>query len=107
MYPEVTMPTHSSAAVGTEEELADLDKLAVELRARGLRADLRTPDGKLPYLDVTNSAVSVLTERVYAQADAYWYGWADKIADCADVAKAADSLARVLGADSTGDTPSE
>lgn len=101
------MPPHSSAATGTEEELADLDKLAAELTARGLRAGLRTPDGKLPYLEVTNSAVSVLTERVYAQADAYWYGHAEKIADCADVADAADSLARVLGASSAADTPGE
>jgi hypothetical protein len=99
------MPTPSSAVTSTEAELADLDKLAAELTARGLQAELRTPDGKLPYLDVTNPGISVLTERVYAQADAYWYGWAEKIADCDDVAKAADSLARVLGGSSTGITP--
>ena len=101
------MPAHSSAAAGTEEELADLDKLSAELTARGLRAELCTPVGKLPYLEVTNSAVSVLTERVYAQADAYWYAHAEKIADCADVALAAGILARVLGASPAGDTPGE
>jgi hypothetical protein len=85
----------------TDPEQADLEKLAAELAARGLQAQLRTPEGKLPYLDVVNPAVTFLTEKVYAQADAYWFGWAEKIADCDDVAQAADSLANVLSARAT------
>jgi hypothetical protein len=97
MHLEVTMTCRSSRLTGSEAELADLDLLAAQLVARGLSAKLRTPEGRLPYLDVTNPGVSVLTERVYAQADAYWYGWAEQIADCADAAKAADRLAHGLG----------
>ncbi|HEY1914816.1 MAG TPA: hypothetical protein VGH27_04500 [Streptosporangiaceae bacterium] len=78
------------------DELADLDKLATELNARGLRADLRTPHGRLPYLVVRNPQASVLAEKVYAQAGAFWWSWADKIADSEDVNATAGILARVL-----------
>lgn len=93
---EVTMPAPPHQAISTTAEQADLEKLAGELAKRGLQAELRTPTGKLPYLEVTNPGTSVLTERVYAQADAYWYGWAEKITDCDDAARAADHLAHVL-----------
>jgi hypothetical protein len=79
-------------------DIADLEKLAAELAARGYQADLRTPAGRLPYLDVRNPRASVLAEKVYAQADAYWYSWAERIADCDDVTTAAAILARVLRA---------
>jgi hypothetical protein len=102
-YPEAIMPIHSNAMTDMEEELADLDSLATELAKRGLLAELRTPGDKLPYLDVTNPGISVLTERVYAQADAYWFGWAEKIGDCDDVIQVADKLAHVLGS-GIGDT---
>lgn len=101
------MPVHPERTLGTTAEQADLEKLAAALATRGLEAALRTPAGKLPYLEVTNPAVSVQTERVYAQADAYWYGWAEKIADCDDAPGAADRLAHVLAASAPGTTPSE
>ena len=87
------------------DELADLDKLAAELRTRGLQANLRTPHGRLPYLQVTNPHASILTEKVYAQAGAYWYSWAQRITDTDDPAGTAAALARVLAA--TDLTPSE
>jgi hypothetical protein len=99
------MPTHSSAAAGTDLDLAELEKLAPELIARGLQADIRTPEGKLPYLEVRNPRIQVLAEKVYAQADAYWLNWAERITGCDEVTKAADTLARVL--DATANTTGE
>lgn len=63
-------------------DLADLDGLARELTRHGLNAELCTPPGKLPYLHVSNPQASALTERVYAQADSFWFSWADRIAGC-------------------------
>jgi uncharacterized ParB-like nuclease family protein len=99
------MPTHSGATASTDLDLRELEKLAPALIARGLKADMRTPEGKLPYLDVRNPRVQVLTEKVYAQADAFWFGWAQRIAGCDEIAKAADTVARVL--DATANTTGE
>jgi hypothetical protein len=77
-------------------EIDDLERLAAELTARGLHAAVQTPQGRLPYLDVTNPQASVLTERVFAQADSYWFSWCERITGCDQTAGAADILARVL-----------
>jgi hypothetical protein len=96
------MTADPGSTTGTQADLdadiTDLEKLAAELAERGLRADLYAPNGRLPFLQVRNPNVQVLTETVYAQADAYWYSWAEKVADCDDPAQAADTLARVLAA---------
>lgn len=86
------MPTSDT----TQTEQADLEKLAGELAARGYQAHLRTPAGRLPFLDVSNPRAAILTERVYAQADSFWWSWAERIAGCDEVATAAGILARVL-----------
>jgi hypothetical protein len=78
------------------DELADLDKLAAELKTRGLLADIRTPHGRLPHLDVQNPRATVLTERVYAQADSYWFSWCERIAGCDQVTATANILVRIL-----------
>lgn len=91
------MPTHPDTT-STHAEQADLEKLAAELATHGLQADLHTPNGRLPYLDVKNSCARVLTERVYAQADTFWFSWAEKIAGCDEAITAAAILARVLRA---------
>ena len=75
---------------------ADLERLAAELHRRGYQADLRTPAGQLAYLDVRNPAATVLGERVYAQAGAFWWSWAEKITGCEQASTAAALLARVL-----------
>ena len=80
----------------TQPEQADLEKLAIALAALGYRALLRTPAGRLPFLDVSNPRAAVLTERVYAQADSFWWSWAERIAGCDEPATAAGILARVL-----------
>lgn len=92
------MPPHAPGAADAIEDLADLEKLAAELIARGYQADVRTPEGKLPYLDVRNPNATVLAERVYAQAGAFWFSWAEKIADSDQIAVTAGILVRVLRA---------
>jgi hypothetical protein len=85
-----------------QADLADLDSLARELGHHGLTAELCTPPGKLPYLHVSNPQASALTERVYAQAGAFWFSWAERITGCDEPATAAATLAHVL---STAPTP--
>ncbi|HEY1919996.1 MAG TPA: hypothetical protein VGH27_30865 [Streptosporangiaceae bacterium] len=97
------MPT--PAHDDTAHEQAELERLATELGRRGLHGELCTPPGKLPYLQVRNPQVSALTEWVYAQAGAYWYSWAQRIADTTEPAETAAALARVLAA--TDLAPSE
>ncbi len=90
------MPAPASHSADTQPEQADLERLGAEMTARGYRADLRTPQGRLPYLDVRNPRASMLAERVYAQAEAFWWSWAERIAGCDEVTAAASILARVL-----------
>lgn len=87
----------------TREDQADLERLAMELTKYGLRAELCTAPGKLPYLHVRNPEASVLSERVYAQADSFWYSWAQRIAGCDDAGAAAATLSRVLGTTDRGE----
>jgi hypothetical protein len=89
---------HTEQTDQTAADIADLEALAAELTARGLQANVRTVQGRPPYLDVRNPRASVLTERVYAQAGAFWWSWAERIASCDEMTKAAAILARVLRA---------
>ena len=74
----------------------DLEKLAAELGPRGFKTVLTARDGRLPCLDVLNPAAPVLTERIYAQADSFWWPWAQVIASRDHPAAAADAIARAL-----------
>ena len=78
------------------EALHDLENLAAEMTTRGYPSTLHTPPGRLPYLDVTNPSASILSERVYASTEAFWFSWAERIAGCDEVSTAADILAQVL-----------
>ncbi len=78
------------------DDVTRLAELAAELSRQSLHATLHEPDGRLPFLEVRNPAASVLIERLYAQADSYWWSWAERIAGCDQVATVADTLARVL-----------
>jgi hypothetical protein len=82
----------------TEPEQADLTTLAAALAARGYQATLHTAPDRLPFLHVCNPRASVLSERVYAQADSFWFSWAERIAGCDEADAAAGILARVLHA---------
>jgi hypothetical protein len=77
---------------------AELEKLAAEMTARAFRADVRTPESGLPYLDVRNPRATVLAERVYAHGGVFWWSWQEKIAGCDEVSTTAGILARVLRA---------
>jgi hypothetical protein len=100
------MQANTGSATSTQPDqaldVADLERLAAELAERGLSAELLAPNGRLPYLQVRNPHVHVLCETVYAQAGAFWYSWAEKIADSDHPARAADMLARVLGTVDSG-----
>lgn len=93
----------NGSAADEQADLADLDDLATELHRHGLRAELCTPPGKLPYLHISNPQARALTERVCAQADSYWFSWTERIAGCDEPATAAAILARVLRATGTAE----
>jgi len=80
-----------------DEDITALEKLAAELAARGLQARLMTPDDRLPSLTVTNPQAAMLDETVITSAEWFWWSWGDRIAAVADVAAAAEAVARVLG----------
>jgi hypothetical protein len=82
--------------------LDDLTKLAIALTERGYQAQVYTPPGKLPFLYARNPRVTALSERIFAQADNFFWPWADPIAARDQVTEAATTVARVL-ATSTGD----
>ena len=83
---------------GDGQAAAALEKLAAALAARGYKAQLNAPGGRPPSLAVTNPEATVLTETVMADTTSFWWPWADRIAGVADVAAAADVIARVLAA---------
>ncbi len=74
--------------------MAELERLAAELQARGHRAHLITPAGKRPYLHTANPGV--LSENVAYEAGWYWWPWAERLAPATDVPAAADKITRVL-----------
>jgi hypothetical protein len=84
-------------------DTAALEKLAAELTARGYEARLIAPDGRLPRLTVINPASTMLAETVTADAQWFWWPWADRIAPAGDVATAADAIAQVLALAPAGD----
>ena len=94
MHPADIRP-HPAPGSGQD---AALDKLAAELRVRGYQAHLIAPAGRPPSLAVSNPQATVLAETVMADATSFWWPWADRIAGVADVAGAADVIARVLAA---------
>jgi hypothetical protein len=89
-------PTTPGPAADTQAEQDELEKLAAEVSALGFTAQLVTPAGRLPHLEVSNPRNSRLTERVYAQAGSYFWPWAEPIAACGEPAGAASIIARVL-----------
>ena len=94
-------------APGTAEtadgHLGRLEGLAEVLAARGLRARLMTPAGRLPCLHVVNPAASALAEDIYAGPGQdgvwwFWWSWAERIACGDDSEGAATLISRVLAA---------
>jgi serine/threonine-protein kinase RsbW len=78
------------------ESLVDLEKLSAELGAHGLPTRLVTQPGKIPYLEVGAPHGPAAPERVYAQADWYFWPTAERIAARDDQATAARTIAHTL-----------
>jgi hypothetical protein len=74
--------------------IADLEKLAAEIDGQTYVVALVTTQGR-PHLHITNRQATQLTERIYSDGKAYWWGWAERIADVADLATAAAAVSRV------------
>jgi hypothetical protein len=90
------MAAHPGHPTDTQAEQDDLDRLGAELVTRGYHAQLATPHGRLPYLDVRNPQAAVMSEHIYAQADAFFWPWAEPIAGRGQISAAADIITRVL-----------
>ena len=71
-------------------------RLTSELTSRGFQVALKKRSDATLYVQVSNPRASILSESVYAQENAYWWSWWEKIADWDDAAAAAAILARVL-----------
>jgi serine/threonine-protein kinase RsbW len=78
---------------------AELEKLAAELTTRGLTAHLVIRTDRLPCLAVTGGMASGPPQRIYAQADWFFWPYAERIAACDDLTGAADAIARALHTD--------
>lgn len=75
---------------------AELEKLAAELSAHDLTAHLVIQAGKLPYLAVSHGRASGPPQRIYAQADWFFWPYAERVAACDDLTGAAEAIARAL-----------
>ncbi|HVB46127.1 MAG TPA: hypothetical protein VNF47_25940 [Streptosporangiaceae bacterium] len=82
-------PDHEAAA-------AALGRLAGEMTALGCEAHLSTPEGRRPSLTVRHPAAPMLTKYVVADAEWFWWSWADRIAPVTDISAAARSVVRAL-----------
>ena len=80
------------------QDTAALEKLAAELGPRGYEVTLITAEGRRPTLAVRNPRAPLLSENVMADAEWFWWPWADRIALTTNVPAAAESVARVLAA---------
>ena len=82
-----------------DANLHRLEHLALELRRRGMTADLVVAPGRIPRLEVVYPAGPA--EDVYAWRGQdgtwwFWWSWAERIAVADDVDLAASTIVRVL-----------
>jgi hypothetical protein len=80
-----------------------LEKPAAELTARRYQARLTAPDGRPPWSAVINPAAAMPAETVMADAEWFWWPWADRIAPAAGAPAAAGATTRVLALSPPGD----
>lgn len=86
----------SGVAAARAVDVAALQRLGVELVARGYQTHLVTPGDRPPHLDVVNPRVRAMAETVYTQGGCFWWGWAERIVRDDDAAAAGAVIARVL-----------
>ncbi len=82
-----------------DANLHRLEQLAVELRRRGMTADLVNAPGRIPRLEVVHPGGAA--EDVYAWRGQdgtwwFWWSWAERIAAAADLDDAAARIGQVL-----------
>lgn len=102
--PSITRPKREVPGL-RDANLHRLEHLAVELRRRGITADLVVAPGRIPRLEVTHPAGPA--EDVYAWRGQdgtwwFWWSWAERIACTADVDGAAARVEQVLSRQSLG-----
>jgi hypothetical protein len=91
-----------------KDAMACLDTLAAQLRARGWRAYLATPPGRLASLvvhdpdDPANCSDIIAAPGGPAGDLWYWFGWAERIAPAHAPAAAADTITRARSAVEAG-----
>ncbi|HEY3734234.1 MAG TPA: hypothetical protein VGL63_09995 [Streptosporangiaceae bacterium] len=78
------------------DDATDLEKLAAELDGRAYVISLVAGDGRRARLHITSRQAARLVEYVYADAESFWWGWAERIGPVADVAGAALAINNVL-----------
>ena len=78
------------------EQQTDLEKLAAELRPHGCKTILTASENRLPYLDVFNPQAPLLSGRIYASADNFWWSHAEPIASRDNIPAAARAITRTL-----------
>ena len=90
-------PDHDTITRRDEQSiLEDLGKLAAALNERGYLARVQAPAGKLAHVYARNPQVAALSERIFAQADSFFWPWAEPIASRDQVTETATAVARVL-----------
>jgi serine/threonine-protein kinase RsbW len=89
----------SPPAPDIDDGHAELEKLSAELTHIGLTAHLVVRADRLPYLAVTNGRTSAPPQRIYAQADWFFWPTAERFAACDDLTAAAGAVACALQAD--------
>src|SRR5258708_24025980 len=102
--PSITRPKRDVPGL-RDANLHRLEHLAVELRRRGMTADLVVAPGRIPRLEVVYPAGPA--EDVYAWRGQdgtwwFWWSWADRSACTADLDDAAARIEQVLARQSSG-----
>jgi hypothetical protein len=75
---------------------AALAQLEKDLVNRGYETALMAQVGMRPYLEVRHPQVPRLVERIVANANGFWWPWAERIATLDEVAHTAERVAQVL-----------
>jgi serine/threonine-protein kinase RsbW len=92
---ELSQPT-ATAHTDHDDGRPELEKLAAELAGRGLTAQLVIRAQRLPCLKVSGAGTDASPQRIYAQADWFFWPYAERIAACDDLTAAADAIVSAL-----------
>jgi hypothetical protein len=94
---ETSMPGPDTAPSDTPAPRAALVALAAALDPRDFTTTLTAPPGRPPRLSVT-SRHAAIGDDIYADHQAYWWSWAERIAAIGNPDAAASKISAVLHA---------